>query len=107
MFPILYDLYDLAEIAGWDPYNLHDLAQASCVGSVLCRYRTTPDLISAGGELDDLDHICISEMDGFQSDYYYTVQADSGHSHPLVPSWLQNWAPQSIDWHLHPRMALA
>ena len=39
VFPILYDL---AHAAGWDPYNLHDLAHASCVGSVLCRSCTTP-----------------------------------------------------------------
>ena len=27
LFPILYDLYDLAHVAGWDPYNLYDLLQ--------------------------------------------------------------------------------
>ena len=25
----LYDLYDLAHVAGWEPYNLHDLGYAS------------------------------------------------------------------------------
>ena len=29
--------YDLANVAGWIPYNLHDLARASWVGSVLYR----------------------------------------------------------------------
>ena len=31
----LYDLYELAHVAGWEPYNLHDLANISWVGSVL------------------------------------------------------------------------
>ena len=33
----LYDLYDLAHVAGWKPYNLHDLGHISWVGSVLYR----------------------------------------------------------------------
>ena len=33
----LHDLYDLALVAGWEPYNLHDLGHASWVGSVLYR----------------------------------------------------------------------
>ena len=35
--PELYDmddLCDLAHVAGWEPYNLHDLAHVSCVGSI-------------------------------------------------------------------------
>ena len=32
----LYDLYDLAHVAGWEPYNLHDLVHVSYVRSVLC-----------------------------------------------------------------------
>ena len=33
----LYDLYDLAHVAGWEPYNVHDLltGHVSGVGSVL------------------------------------------------------------------------
>ena len=37
----LYDLYDLAHVAGWEPYNLHDLGHVSWVGSVLYRSCTT------------------------------------------------------------------
>ena len=33
----LYDLYDLAHVAGWEPYNLHDLPHIFWVASVLCR----------------------------------------------------------------------
>ena len=25
--PDLYDLYDLAHVAAWEPYNLHDVGQ--------------------------------------------------------------------------------
>ena len=32
-----YDLYDLAHVAGWEPYNLPDLGQDSWVGSVIYR----------------------------------------------------------------------
>ena len=43
----LYDLYDLAHVAGWKPYNLHDLAQVSWVWSV--QYTDpTQHLITAG-----------------------------------------------------------
>ena len=34
LFPILYDI---ARGAGWNPYNLHDIAHVSFAGSVLCR----------------------------------------------------------------------
>ena len=37
----LYDLYDLAHVAGWEPYNLHDLGHVSWVGIVLHRSCTT------------------------------------------------------------------
>ena len=34
--PDLYDLYDLVQVAGWEPYDLHDLlAHVSWVGSAL------------------------------------------------------------------------
>ena len=39
MFPALYDL---AHIAGWEPYILHDLAHVSWDGYVLCGPCTTP-----------------------------------------------------------------
>ena len=29
------DLYDLAQVTGWEPYNLHDLVHVSRVGSTL------------------------------------------------------------------------
>ena len=32
--PDLYGLYDLAHVAGWDPYNLHDLSTAARVSSI-------------------------------------------------------------------------
>ena len=34
------DLYDLAHVAMWEPYYLHDLARVSGVGSVLHIYRS-------------------------------------------------------------------
>ena len=41
LFPVLYDL---AHVAGWEPYSLHELANVSWVGSVLvCRSCTTSD----------------------------------------------------------------
>ena len=32
----LYDLYDLAHVAGWESCRLHDPAHISLVGYVLC-----------------------------------------------------------------------
>ena len=26
----LYDLYDLAHVAGWEPYNLHNILAVNC-----------------------------------------------------------------------------
>ena len=37
----VYDLYDLANVAGWEPCNLHDLGHLSWVGSVLKSSSTT------------------------------------------------------------------
>ena len=53
LFPILYDL---AHVAGWEPYNLHDLGRVSWVGSVPY---TDPaqSLATAGEELDYLDDL--------------------------------------------------
>ena len=34
-------LHNLAHVAAWDPYNLHDLAPLSRVGPVLCNPYTT------------------------------------------------------------------
>ena len=49
-------MYDLAHVAGWDPYSLHDLAHVSWVGSVLHRYTyVAPSLTTAGEELDYID----------------------------------------------------
>ena len=52
MFPILYDL---AHIAGWDPYILHDLDRFSLgwMCSTVHRYPAQP-LRAAGEDLDDL-----------------------------------------------------
>ena len=33
----MHDVYDLAHVAGWEPYNLHDLGHVSRVGPVLYR----------------------------------------------------------------------
>ena len=54
----LYDLYDLAHVAGWDPYNLHDLltAHVSWAESVLLSADPPQPLTTAGEELDDLDY---------------------------------------------------
>ena len=53
LFPILYDL---APVAGWERYNLHDLAHDPWVGSALY---TDPEqhIVTAGChlDLDDLD----------------------------------------------------
>ena len=46
-------LYCLAHVVGWEPYNLHDQAHVPWVGSVLYRSCT---IITAGQDLDDLDH---------------------------------------------------
>ena len=44
-------LFDLAHVAGWDPYNRHGLGHISWVGSVLCIDPAQP--FTAGEELDD------------------------------------------------------
>ena len=50
VFLICYDLYDLANGAGWEPYSPHDLIDRTC-----CRDTALP-LTSAREELDYLDH---------------------------------------------------
>ena len=49
--PYLYDLYDLydlsAAVAGCEPYDLHDLAHVSWVGSIPC----TDHVLSHNGRL--------------------------------------------------------
>ena len=42
-----------SHVTGWDPYNPHDLARVSWVGSVLCTDPAQP-LTAASEELDDL-----------------------------------------------------
>ena len=49
----LYDLYDLAHVAGSEPYDLRDLAHVSWVGSGL--YTDPAPLAAAAEELDELD----------------------------------------------------
>ena len=51
----IHDLYDLAHVAGWEPYNLHDLAHLSWVGSVLY---TDPDPYDLY-DLYDLAHVAV------------------------------------------------
>ena len=51
-----YDLYDLAHVAGWDPYDLPDLAQVSWVGSVYYADPAQPLTTVGEDELDHLDH---------------------------------------------------
>ena len=50
----LCDLYDLAHVAGWEPYNPHDLLGHAFRGLDLYYADPTPPLTKAGGELDDL-----------------------------------------------------
>ena len=45
--PALYDLYDLAHVAGLEPYSLHLLGHVSWVASVLYR----PCITSHNGSL--------------------------------------------------------
>ena len=35
------DMHDLAYVAGWEPFDLYDLAHVSWIGSELDRYRST------------------------------------------------------------------
>ena len=49
-------LCDLAHVAGWEPYNLHDLARVSWVGLVHYTDAAQQALTTAGEELDDIDH---------------------------------------------------
>ena len=41
-------MMSVAHIAGWEPHNLHDLAQVSWVGSVLNRSDPAQILMTAG-----------------------------------------------------------
>ena len=49
--------YDLAHVAEWEPYNLHDQYTALVPGLEL--YHTDPaqHIITAGDNLDDLDDL--------------------------------------------------
>lgn len=38
---VVSSIYQVTHDAGWDPYNLYDLAHASPVESAVSRYRTT------------------------------------------------------------------
>lgn len=56
----LQDLYDLDHVIGWDPYDLHDPARDSWVGSVHCRScaiyhneRQIQDLVDLDRDLSD------------------------------------------------------
>ena len=44
----LYDLYDLGHVVGWEPSNLHDLAQVFWVGSVVQYVDPAQHFIAAG-----------------------------------------------------------
>ena len=47
--PDLYDLYDLAHAAGWEPYNLRNLGHVSRVGSALLFTDRAQHLITTAG----------------------------------------------------------
>ena len=51
----LYDLYDLALVAGWEPYNLHDIGMTYFLRPI-CNIPTDPaqHIITAGEDLDDI-----------------------------------------------------
>ena len=55
LFPMWYDV---ARVAGWKAYNLHDvlLGHVSCDGSVPCRSNAGKHVTTAGGGVVDLDH---------------------------------------------------
>ena len=55
LFPILV-CHGLAHVAGWEPYNLHDLAHVSRVGFVLCRSCTTSHNGRWGTRWSTVDH---------------------------------------------------
>ena len=44
----LYDLYDLAHVVRWGPYNLHGVGHVSWVGSVLQYADLAQHLIAEG-----------------------------------------------------------
>ena len=51
---MIYDLYDLAHVAGWEPYNPHDLAH--CFLGLDLPYKADPaqPLTTADEELDHI-----------------------------------------------------
>ena len=57
LFPILYDLYDPAHVAGWDPYDLQDLGHVAWVRSVLYRSCRTSRNGRGGGTRSSIVHI--------------------------------------------------
>ena len=58
--PFKEDMYFLAHVTGWEPYDLHSLARTSWVGPVfLCTepvHLTTADTGYAANDLYDLHH---------------------------------------------------
>lgn len=48
----MYDQYDLAQCAGWDPYISYGLASVSWAGYVVQSADIAQTLTTAGGELD-------------------------------------------------------
>ena len=54
---VMYDLYGLAHVAGWEPYNLPNLGDVSWAGYVLYRSCTTNQNGRLGSiwSVDDLD----------------------------------------------------
>ena len=54
--PDLYDLYDLAHVAGWEPYVLHGLGQD------LYSTDITQHLITAGQNLIDLSDLSVDDI---------------------------------------------
>ena len=46
LFPILYDLYDLARVGGWEPYSLHDLCSTYFLDGLMYYEMQTPHNLS-------------------------------------------------------------
>ena len=72
---------DLAYFTAWEPYNLHDLGQVSCVGSTLLYSDPAQHLIAASWDPDALQRDK-SDLSGL-SDACNVVNEKSGPS-PLA-----------------------
>ena len=70
------DLCDLPHVTGWEPYNRHDLAQVSRVGSVLFIYTdSAQDLITAA----IIGSIVVDDL--YDNDDLYDLDRDTVRAH--------------------------